>query len=103
MTVLEALNAEVNNQTLSSKYLVLVGLEGALEYASNNNSKVELAKAYCFKAIVTQPDFGEDGLSVQYDRKYLIEEANRIFLKNDLQEQVIGGVAPKVSDKTGLW
>lgn len=102
MTVLEALNVEVNNQVLSNKYLVLVGLDPAILYSATNNETVDLAKAYCFKSIVTQPDFGEDGLNVEYDRNYLINEANRIFGLNNLPDEIIGA-SPKISDSTGLW
>jgi len=102
MTVLEALNVETNNQVLSEKNLILVGLDPTTIFTVSNNSTVELAKAYCFKAIVTQPDYGEDGLTVKYTRSYLITEANRIFILNGLIDEVIGD-NPTVSDKSGLW
>ena len=102
MTVLDALDVEVNNQVLSNKNLILVGLDPVTEFSSTNNDTIEIAKAYCFKALASQPDYGEDGLSVKYDRKYLIEESNRIFTLNGLLDELIGG-SPSVSNKTGLW
>lgn len=102
MTVLEALNVEVNNITLSEKYLNLVGAVLTDEYSQANHSQVELAKAYCFKAIATQPDWSEDGLSIKYSREYLVKEANRIFDLNDLEDEKIDSI-PKISDSTGIW
>lgn len=102
MTVLEALNVEVNNQTLSEKYLVLVGLDPVTVYSPANNDTVDLAKAYAFKAIATQPDWSEDGLNIKYDRSYLVSEANRLFELNDLLDEIIGG-SPKIEDSTGIW
>lgn len=102
MTVLDALNVEVNNQVLSNKYLVLVGLDPVTVYSPDNNEDVDLAKAYAFKAIVTQPDWSEDGLNIKYDRNYLIKEADRIFKLNDLLDEIINA-SPTVSDSTRLW
>lgn len=102
MTILEALNVEVNNQVLSNKYLVMIGLDPLVEYSSDNNSELDLAKAYCFKSIVTQPDFAEDGLNIKYNRNFLINEANRIFKLNNLPDEIMGGSA-KISDMTGIW
>jgi len=103
MTVLEALNIDVGNEALSNKNLILIGLDPVTEFSSDNNSEVELAKAYCFKSIATSPDFSEDGLQITYDRKYLIEEANRIFELNNLPDEVIGSGKPEISNKTRLW
>lgn len=102
MTVLEALNVEVNNQVLSEKNLILVGLDPTTLFSASNNDTVELAKAYCFKSILTQPDYGEDGLTVKYSRSYLRNEANRIFELNGLIDEIIGD-NPVVSDASGLW
>ena len=102
MTVLEALNVEVNNQVLSEKYLVLIGLDPVTVYSPDNNDEVDLAKAYAFKAIASQPDWAEDGLNIEYDRNFLIQEANRIFELNDLLDEIIGA-SPTVSDSTGIW
>ncbi len=102
MDVFEALNTEVNSAKLSNKYLVLVGLVPTDTFTADNFPQVELAKAYCFRAILTQPDYSEDGLAVNYDRKYLLAEANRIFEQNNLDDLIMGGV-PKVNNITGIW
>lgn len=102
MTVLEALNVDVNNTTLSEKNLILIGLTITDEYSPSNNSEVELAKAYCFKSLATQPDWAEDGQSAKYSREYLVTEANRIFELNDLLDEIVDFI-PKISDSTGIW
>lgn len=102
MTVLEALNVDVNNITLSEKNLILIGLDSTSIYSPDNNSEVELAKAYCFKSIVTQPDWTEDGQSAKYSREYLVKEANRIFELNGLDDEIINFI-PTISDSTNIW
>jgi len=103
MTVLESLNIEVNNQVISEKSLIQVGLDSTSIYSLENSPTVELAKAYAFKSIITQPDYSEDGLAVEYDRKYLVMEANRIFKINGLEDEMIGQSTPVINNKTGLW
>lgn len=102
MTILEALNAEVGNITLSNKFLVLRGLNPTDTFSLDNSSEVEIAKAFCFRAMVNQPDFSEDGLSITFSRADLIREANRIFAANDLTDEIIE-VVPKIESKTNLW
>jgi len=102
MTVLEALNIEVGNSTLASKYLALRGLNAADVYSATNHNEVEIAKAYCFKTLAAQPNISEDGLSIQYSRSELIRQANEIFAKNNLESEMIG-TSPTVSNGTNLW
>ena len=102
MTILEALNVDVNNSKLSEKNLIKVGLDSSLTYEISFDATIELAKAYCFKSIATQPDWNEDGQGANYSRSYLIKEANRIFELNDLDSEIIFG-KNTVSDITNLW
>jgi len=102
MTILEALNSEVGNITLASKYLVLQGLNPDDTFTVENSSSVELTKAYCFRALVTQSDFSEDGLSITMNRPFMMYEANRIFLLNGFESEMFD-LKPKIKDGTGRW
>jgi hypothetical protein len=103
MTVLGALNIEVGNLTLAGKYLVLQGLYPAEVFNAENSGKVEICKAYCFRALLAQPDFSEDGLSITLNRAEMKSEANRIFLANGLEDEMIGVNQPKIKNATGRW
>jgi hypothetical protein len=102
MTFLEALNTEVNNQALCNKILVIRGLDPDSEFTSSDANDIEIAKAFCFRALVTQPDFSEDGLSITLNRSSLISEANRIFEANDLTDEMIV-ILPIIDDKSQVW
>ncbi len=102
MTIIEALNIEVGNTTLAEKYLILRGLVPTDVYTPDNNNDVEIAKAYCFKVLASQPDFSEDGLSIQYSREELIRQANEIFQKNGLDYLMVS-TSPTVKNATNLW
>lgn len=102
MTILQALNTEVGNINLASKYIVSQGLNPNETFSEDNADEVKLAKAYCFRAMISQPDFSEDGLSITLNRQQLIAEANRIFTLNGLTDDLIGA-KPTISNGTGRW
>jgi hypothetical protein len=102
MTTLEALNIEVGSKSLAEKYLIQQGIISTDTYSVSNHAAVELAKAYCYRALVNMPDWSEDGLSITYSREYMLNEANRIFTENGLTDAVIS-VQPTISNGTGLW
>lgn len=102
MIIIDALNTEVKDKALAEKFIIQQGLNPDDVYSASNIKEVELCKAYCFKALLTQPDWSEDGLSVSYNRNYLIAEANRIFELNGLSDLKIS-TSPKISNGTSLW
>ena len=89
MTIIDALNSEVGNITLANKILIQQGLNPDEDFTTENNLSIEIAKAYCFRAMVSQPDFSEDGLSITLNRTQMITEANRIFKANGLESEMI--------------
>ena len=102
MTILEAVNVEVNNANLVEKYCIYRSINSSDTYSSVNFVEAEIIKAYCFKALITQPDWSEDGLSVKYNISDLIRLANKIFTDNDLESEIIES-GNNVEDKTGSW
>jgi hypothetical protein len=102
MTVLEALNTSIGDLALSNKNLVLRGLDPDEVFSLSNSTEVEIAKAFCLRDLLTNPDFSEDGLSITYNRPAMIKEMERIFLANGLDNEIID-FNPIIHDRSGLW
>ena len=102
MTIKDAINTEVKDGQLVEKYCIFRGVDPLATYASGNFTEAEIIKAYCFKALVSQPDWSEDGLSVKYNRAELIKQANVIFENNDLTDEVIL-TEGSITNLTPLW
>ena len=90
MTNKEALQSilPVEVDKLIDKIFIDLQINGGEDYTIDNKDNIEIASAYCLKSIATQPEFKEGGLSIKINPVQLLKQANKIFLKHNLTDEV---------------
>jgi hypothetical protein len=86
MTVSEAIlsnpGLEDVSKALLEKTLIVRSLVGTDEFSADLNTKVNLATADLYVAVVNSPDFSEGSLSIKQSRNYMISTAIRLYREN---------------------
>lgn len=67
---------------LLEKTLIVRSLVGTDEFSADLNTKVNLATADLYVAVVNSPDFSEGSLSIKQSRNYMISTAIRLYREN---------------------
>ena len=101
MTIREALVSFFGDVTVIDTVLIERNLIPSDEYSSLNTSDVEIARAFILKYLYTNFDFSEGKLSIKYSRSAMAIEANRIFKKYQLLDEIIGG--QKTIKSPNVW
>jgi hypothetical protein len=97
MTLKEAVGHIVGfNTSLIEKVLIDRSQDPNAEYNASLKSESEIAAAYVMKYLANYPDFQEGQYSVNFDRASLLRQANVLFRKHGLLNEIQSSVKSKV-------
>jgi len=91
MTNKEAIQSSlpVDASDLIDKLLIDQSITGSDTYTASNKDSIEIATAYCLKALAFTNNFKEGGLAISFNTGELIKQANLIFKKHNLTTEVV--------------